>query len=138
MSKIIRNGIEYGGTATTANQVQYSPTETVADKIDTLGSVSHFTATGSVYGGFSCKAINGIKCITVSNPKGLTANALTTLDFTLPKTMRPIDRIHYFDIRQPSDNYTIRLIINPDGAVQIYNYGTATGTLNMRFTGCYI
>lgn len=36
MSKIIRNGIEYGGTATTANQVQYSPTETVADKIDEL------------------------------------------------------------------------------------------------------
>jgi len=36
MSKIIRNGIEYGGTATTANQVQYSPTETVADKIDEI------------------------------------------------------------------------------------------------------
>lgn len=36
MSKIIRNGIEYGGTATTANQVQYSPTETVAEKIDEL------------------------------------------------------------------------------------------------------
>jgi hypothetical protein len=38
MSKIIRNGIEYGGTATTANQVQYSPTETVAEKIDELES----------------------------------------------------------------------------------------------------
>jgi len=37
MPKIIRNGISYGGTATTANQVQYSPTETVADKIDELG-----------------------------------------------------------------------------------------------------
>lgn len=138
MSKIIRNGIEYGGTATTANQVQYSPTETVADKINTLGSIRRFSATGSIYGGYSCKAINGIKCISINNPTGLLANSLTTLDFTLPESMRPIDRIHYFDIRQPSDNYTIRLIINPNGMVQIYNYGATTGTLNMSFTGCYI
>lgn len=45
MSKIIRNGIEYGGTATTANQVQYSPTETVAEKIDELGEITTGQAT---------------------------------------------------------------------------------------------
>lgn len=130
--------LDWQGNETITGDLTFNGSISLSDKIDTLGSVSRFTATGSVYGSFSCKAINGIKCITVNNPKGLTANALTTLDFTLPETMRPIDRIHYFDIRQPSDNYTIRLIINPDGAVQIYNYGTATGTLNMSFTGCYI
>lgn len=46
MSKIIKNGISYGGTATTANQVIYSPTETVADKLDGL-QAKYFSLTYS-------------------------------------------------------------------------------------------
>lgn len=50
MSKIIKNGISYGGTATTANQIMYSPTETVADKLDSLEVITQ-TYNVSTYGG---------------------------------------------------------------------------------------
>lgn len=90
MSKIIRNGIEYGGTATTANQVQYSPTETVADKIDELDgktgsdiSVSDSSTEtiaqamdsipSSIYGGYQSYSV------------ALVANTTTTIaEVTLP------------------------------------------------------
>lgn len=117
--------------------VSTGETETIAEAIAGVSSISRYSAS-SVYGNFSCKAINGIKCIKFNDPRGLSANSLTTLDFTLPESMRPIEEIRYFDIRQPSDNYTIRLSIHPDGMVQIYNYGSNTGVLNMALTGCYI
>lgn len=105
--------------------------------IDEVSAVSSFTPT-SAYGTFYFKAINGIKRLKVSDPKGLAAESMTTLDFTLPKSMRPIDEVSVFDMRQPSATYTIRMRIQTDGTVQIYNYGTNTGTLNMSYTGCYI
>ena len=141
------NGTTYyitdGQNITTASAVSYNNTASgltatdVQGAIDEVSAVSSFTPT-SVYGNFSFKAINGIKCLIVSDPKGLAANALTTLEFTLPEKFRPIENICYFNLSQPSDNYTIRLLLKPSGTVQFYNYGTNTGTLNMSYTGCYI
>ena len=140
------NGTTYyitdGQNITTASAVTYDNTASgitatnVQGAVDGLSAISSFTPT-SVYGTFYFKAINGIKRIKVSDLKGLAAE-WTVLDFTLPESMRPIDEVAVFEMRQPSATYTIRMLIQTNGKVQIYNYGTNTGILNMSYTGCYI
>lgn len=124
------DAIAYDNTASgmTATNVQAA--------IDEVCAVSSFTPT-SVYGKFSFKAINGIKFLKISDPKGFAAE-WTTLDFTLPKSMIPIDEVAVFEMRDPSSTYTVRVRIQTNGVVKIYNYGTDTGALNMTYTGCYI
>lgn len=118
--------------------VSSGETETIAEAIDALSALSRYSATSSVYGSFSFKEINNTKFVLMRNLTGLAANALTTLDFTLPENFRPIEDVCYFDVRQPSSDYTVRLILNPSGVVQIYNYGSTTGALNVSFIGSYI
>lgn len=150
MPKIIKNGVTYIGTSDNAAAVSYDNTSSgltatnvqgaideVAEAVDGLSAVSSFTPT-SVYGKFYFKAINGIKCLKISDLKGLAAESMTTLDFTLPQSMIPIDEVVAFEMRIPSSTYTIRVRIQTNGAVKIYNYGTNTGILNMSCTECYI
>jgi hypothetical protein len=92
----------------------------------------------SNYGKFYFTEINGIKVVRIVDPKNLTAKAYTTLDFTLPTNFRPQMDVHETLFVPSADNVAIRFNIITDGTVLIYNYSTATGTLNIANTMTYV
>ena len=105
--------------------------------IDELFVSSSNTPT-SIYGTYTFHKMGAIKMFSVTSPKGLTAGDWTVLDFTVPEAYRPKAVDVSFDYRIPSSNDTIRVKIDTSGLIQIYNYTSNTGTLNIIGVNCYI
>lgn len=102
------------------------------------GWVKVFDQRTSNYGKFYFTETNGIKIVRIVDPKNLTAKAYTTLDFTLPTNFRPQMDVYETLFVPSANDVAIRFNIKTDGTVLIYNYSTATGTLNIANTMTYV
>lgn len=100
--------------------------------------VSSSTTPTSIYGTYIFCKIGAVKMFSVTSPSGLTAGDWTVLDFTVPEAYRPKVVNVSFDYRIPLSNDTIRVTIDTSGLIQIYNYTSNTGTLNIVGVDCYI
>ena len=83
MGAFFNNGEQYGGTATTASQVMYNTTESVADKIDELtDAIPTFTAHSDTITFSSAKT--GYKDVAIPIRKIIPQGALLTIDAGVP------------------------------------------------------
>lgn len=96
--------------------------------IDELGTIETYTPTSN-YGTFVFSRVGKLKMLQFTTLQNLASEASTTIDFTLPNSFKPSTAISY-DARIPSTNDTVRINLNADGSVDIYNYTTITGTIN--------
>ncbi len=76
--------------------------------------------------------IGGVAFLSVNDPTGLSANANNTCTYTIPSGYRPPAGGAGFMLTS-SDGLVIRVTISANGAVDIYNYSSNTGTLNLGF-----
>lgn len=100
----------------------------VQGAIDELGTIETYTPTSN-YGTFVFSRVGKLKMLQFTTLQNLASGASTTIDFTLPNSFKPSTAISY-DARIPSTNDTVRINLNADGSVDIYNYTTITGTIN--------
>lgn len=100
--------------------------------------VSSSNTPTSIYGAYKFHKMGAIKMFSVTSPSGLTVGDWTVLDFTVPEAYRPKAVDVSFDYRIPESNDTIRVTIETSGLVQIYNYTSNTGALNINGVDCYI
>ena len=96
--------------------------------IDELGTIETYTPTSN-YGTFVFSRVGKLKMLQFGAVQNLASEASTTIDFTLPNNFKPSTAI-YHDARIPSTNDTVRINLNEDGSVYIYNYTNITGTIN--------
>ena len=109
----------------------------VQSAVDEIFEVSSNTPT-SIFGTYTFAKMGAVKMFSVSAPEGLTVGDWTVLDFTVPEAYRPKAVNVSFDYRIPSSDDTIRVMIDTSGLIQIYNYTSNTGTLNINGVDCYI
>ena len=128
------------GTFVNSAQADYSlntTANTIVGAINEICASSSNTPTSS-YGTYTFNKMGAVKMFSVASPSGLTASDWTVLDFTVPEAYRPKTVDVSFDYRIPSTNDTVRVMIYTSGLIQIYNYTSNTGTLNIVGVNCYI
>ena len=84
-------------------------------------------------------SIGGVKTVFIQDPKGMTANAITTL--VSPSEMADfLPTMSYTQdcVAMSSANEHVRLYIDPTNGIRAYNYSTNTGTVNLCETVTYI
>lgn len=127
----------------TASGTTYDSTSSGLSATTTQGAIDEIFVSSSntptsIYGTYTFYKMGAVKMFSVSAPEGLTAGDWTVLDFTVPEAYRPKAVNVSFDYRIPSSDDTIRVMIDTSGLIQIYNYTSNTGTLNINGIDCYI
>jgi len=83
-------------------------------------------------------AIGGVKAVRISDPKGLTTNAVTTLvSASEMAEYMPVGSYVQDCVSVNSAMERVRFYVDSSG-IQAYNYSSNTGTLNMELTITYV
>lgn len=83
-------------------------------------------------------AIGGVKAVRIADPKGLTANAVTTLvSASEMADYMPVGSYAQDCVSMNSAMERVRFYVDSSG-IRAYNYSSNTGTLNMELTITYV
>lgn len=113
--------------------------DSVADIGDALNDTDTYTVPTSPtdYGTFLFTKIGKVVYCYVENVKNIQTGAYRTIA-TLPAKFRPSHTWRFLLFANGSTaDYTLRMQITSNGYVQLYNYSSTTGTMNVADTVSY-
>ena len=153
MGKIIRNGINYGGTYDSATSVNYDNSNsglnarTVQEGIDELSesltstSMNITPSVAAEYGYFVLRKYGNISMLSASNTgNGIKASITgSTLMCTLPEGYRPTEKITVASYHMAGGKtYPMYIDINADGSVYFRPFDNSSTEIstNLFWGGC--